>query len=106
MESGNVARRIKNIILEEFSKRGVNVEEVLLFGSRARGDFREGSDWDVLVIVSDDIDRKKYRELWYSVYRRVDVPLDLVIVSRDVFERYEDAPGFIYYYAAREGVKI
>ncbi|QDA31978.1 nucleotidyltransferase domain-containing protein [Thermococcus indicus] len=106
MGSREVARRIKSIILEEFSKRGVNVEEVLLFGSRARGDFRESSDWDVLVIISEEVDRKKYRELWYSVYRRVDVPLDLVIVSKKAFERYESSPGFIYYYAAREGIKI
>ncbi|NJE29790.1 nucleotidyltransferase domain-containing protein [Thermococcus sp. 18S1] len=106
MESREVVRRIKNVILKEFSKRGVNVEEVLLFGSRARGDFREGSDWDVLVVISEDIDRKKYRELWYSVYRHVDVPLDLVIVSKEAFEKYVSSPGFIYYYAAREGVKI
>ena len=106
MRGNDVARNIKNVILEEFSKRGIEVEEVFLFGSRAKGTPREDSDWDILVVVSEEIDRRTYRELWYSVYRRVEVPLDLIIVSRKIFEEYKGSPGFIYYYAAREGIKI
>lgn len=43
--------------------------EVILFGSHARGDAREGSDWDVLIlldkdrITSQDIDNYTY-PLW------------------------------------------
>ena len=28
--------------------------EAYLFGSRARGDFRPDSDWDILILVNDD----------------------------------------------------
>ena len=97
---------IRNVIVEEFSRRGLTVEEVLLFGSRARGDFRDDSDWDVLVVVSENVDRETYRELWYSVYRRINAPLDLLIVPRKTLEEYKNSPGFIYYYALREGVRI
>ena len=30
-----------------------SAEQIILFGSRARGDHDEGSDWDLLVIVPD-----------------------------------------------------
>ncbi|MBK9980810.1 MAG: nucleotidyltransferase domain-containing protein [Saprospiraceae bacterium] len=31
--------------------------EVILFGSRARGDFREDSDWDFLILLNRTLDR-------------------------------------------------
>ena len=46
------------------------VQEVLLFGSRARGDARQGSDWDVAVVVSDsnDINAQKARRSALKVF--------------------------------------
>ena len=102
----DVRELIRGVIKEEFAKRGLTVEEIILFGSRARGDFNEDSDWDILVVVSEDIDRETYRELWYRVYRRLNVPIDLIIVPKGKLEELKDSPGFIYYYALREGVRI
>ncbi len=42
-----VVERFKNLMLE----RGVSLHSVVLFGSRARGDEDEDSDYDVLVVV-------------------------------------------------------
>jgi len=42
----------------------------------------------------------------YDVYRRINAPLDLLIVQRKTLEEYKNSPGFIYYYALREGVRI
>jgi len=97
---------IRDVIEREFAKRDLTVEEIILFGSRARGNFTEDSDWDILVVVSEDIDRETYRELWYSVYRSLNVPIDLIIVPKGKLEELKDSPGFIYYYALREGVRI
>jgi len=47
----DVLELIKRVVLEEAGKLGVKVEKIILFGSRARGDYREDSDWDILVIV-------------------------------------------------------
>ncbi len=102
----DVRELIRGVIKEEFAKGGLTVEGIILFGSRARGDFNEDSDWDILVVVSEDIDRETYRELWYRVYRRLNVPIDLIIVPKGKLEELKDSPGFIYYYALREGVRI
>lgn len=35
--------------------------KVMLFGSRARGDARPDSDWDVMVLINDDAVGKRWR---------------------------------------------
>ena len=45
----------KKIIMEEVEKAGYEVERIILFGSRARGDYKEGSDWDFLVVIDKNI---------------------------------------------------
>jgi predicted nucleotidyltransferase len=39
----NINETIKNAVIQELSN-----SKVILFGSRARGDFRENSDYDIL----------------------------------------------------------
>ena len=46
---------IKSIIIEELEKENIKVHKIILFGSRARGDFKEDSDWDVCIIVENDL---------------------------------------------------
>ena len=42
--------------------------EIILFGSRARGDAREASDWDVLVLVDGVVDRLRKEKLISYIY--------------------------------------
>lgn len=65
-------------------------EAVLLFGSRARGDFDEWSDWDLFVIVPDDatpgaFTPSKLREVIRA--RGVGIPFDAVACRRSVLRR-------------------
>lgn len=40
----------------------------MLYGSRARGDAHEDSDWDILVVVNKpDIDQNDYRTIIYPI---------------------------------------
>jgi uncharacterized protein len=41
---------------------GSRLKRVLLYGSRARGDYRPDSDYDVLVVLEGPIDRSSERE--------------------------------------------
>ena len=43
---------------------GDNLVSVVLFGSRARGDGREGSDWDFLVVARNLPERTLERAFW------------------------------------------
>ena len=97
---------IKKIILEEAEKLGVKVEQIILFGSRAREDYREDSDWDVLIIVSDGSSTRDLKLLRRHLYMRLDVPVDIVTVKRSWWERYKEVPGTVVYEAAREGIVV
>ncbi len=45
-----VRQLIREAVLATFGER---VSDILLFGSRARGDHRPDSDWDVAVLLKD-----------------------------------------------------
>ena len=51
---------------------GEQIERVVLFGSRARGDARADSDYDVAVFLHDLTDR------WREVHRIVEVETDIL----------------------------
>ena len=48
----NQIERMTQLLLEQLAAHGIKVEELILFGSAARGDMNEFSDID-LVIVSE-----------------------------------------------------
>lgn len=50
--------RIRSLIETEL---GHDLDAAYLYGSRARGDARTDSDWDVLVMLHDDADWSKAR---------------------------------------------
>ena len=43
-------RVVKDAVTSESREEGVEVKSIILFGSRARGDYREGSDWDLWLL--------------------------------------------------------
>jgi HEPN domain-containing protein len=78
-------------------------EKIIVFGSRARGDAREESDVDLLVVL-DDADGRG-REL----SRALDgVPFanDVLMATPETMERRGDAVGTVYRRALREGAII
>jgi predicted nucleotidyltransferase len=51
---------------------GDQIERVVLFGSRARGDAHEGSDYDIAVFLRDLTDR------WRDFHRLADIRTDFL----------------------------
>jgi predicted nucleotidyltransferase len=100
---------IKRIIIEELEKENIKVHKIILFGSRARGDFKEDSDWDILVVV----DRKlSFCKKWDIIDRiklklaRNKIPNDIILKSHlELFENKNNI-GSVVYYAIKEGKEI
>lgn len=85
----------------------MNPEAVYLFGSRARGDFREDSDYDLLVIVPDDTPKeKRSARRGYEAKIGTGIPADIVPCSRTGFERAKDMVGTLSYEANHFGVRV
>ena len=98
--------RVKRIVMGEARKLGVRVEKIILFGSRARGEEGEESDYDILVIVREGIGRRERWELADSIRWRLAnmmIPSDVIVVPLDKWRRHQDTPGHLLYSVKREG---
>ncbi len=62
-----VLRKFREVLDQAYGNR---VERVVLFGSRARGDHREDSDYDVAVFL------REMEDWWKEVHRLVDISYD------------------------------
>lgn len=78
-------------------------ERILLFGSHARGEARDDSDLDLLVIESEVADRAAEMVRLRRVLRPLRIPADILAYSRVDVERWNDQPGSALYWALREG---
>lgn len=76
---------------------------VILFGSRARGEGREDSDLDLLVIEPEVKARRKETVRLRDLLRPLRIPVDVIVVSRKKFEEWAATPGTVYFEAATEG---
>ena len=109
-EQSNVLKKIKEVILSIARKHGIEVDRVILFGSRARGDYREESDLDVLVVTREKLDKNKKYEFIHEARRKIvweiDRPVDIIVVSRKYHEDFKNVYGSIPGMATLEGYVI
>ncbi len=94
-----MARRIVEVA-------GDRVERIILFGSRARGDAHPDSDYDLLVVTSDEMTRKEERELYSAARLRLGVIPEVWTVQEDVFQATRGIVGCLSYFASYDGVTI
>jgi predicted nucleotidyltransferase len=76
---------------------------VLLFGSRARGDAREDSDLDFLVIEERVENKLREMVLLRDALPPLGVPVDVVVVSEQEAARRGTVPSTLIHRALREG---
>jgi predicted nucleotidyltransferase len=83
-----------------------NPIKIILFGSRARGIYREKSDYDFLVVVDNGVNaRAVYKKLNIEI-RRNGSPLDFVVNDLSDFESKSKKLGSVVYDAVHEGVEL
>ena len=88
----------------------VRPDRVILFGSRARGDYSPHSDIDLLIITdSDSTDRQKYQRTSAEAHRKVDelydnsIDVELVRISERTFHDGRRARNHVAGQAVRDG---
>lgn len=97
-------------IPEELLRRVVahlSPRRVILFGSHARGQAGPDSDFDLLVVVVDDLpaDRANWRAL-YEACRGFPGAVDLIPCRESVFRDRVDIVGSLPWIAATEGAVV
>ena len=81
----------------------VRPRRVILFGSAARGEARENSDIDLLVVVPDGAHRRETARRLYRSVSGAGIPFDLVVATEGDLARYGDRIGLVYRTALAEG---
>jgi len=77
--------------------------DIILFGSRARGEARSDSDLDLLVIEPDFARRgEEYGRLRREL-RGLDVAIDLVVYRKHEADKWRGVPGTFLHRALGEG---
>lgn len=87
----------------ELIKRVAPASTIILFGSYARGDAREGSDLDFSVIEPEVKTRHEEMVRLRDALRPLKAPVDVLVASRQNFDQWADTPGTLFFEAAREG---
>lgn len=100
-------RYITNLIRDYINSIDPNVE-VILYGSRARGDEKHDSDWDILVLTNYSADLKterKFRNKLYDLELETGETFSVFVFSKKEWETKQNITPF-YHNISQEGLQI
>jgi predicted nucleotidyltransferase len=74
----------------------VEPEKIILFGSRATGESKLDSDYDLLVIKKETEHRRKLAQQIYKLLYGIGIAVDIIVETPDRFEVLKDNPFLVY----------
>ncbi len=95
-------KEVKAHLLQAATK--IHAQSVWLFGSYARGEARDDSDVDILLIMESDLPRPKRAALAYQALRSWKAPKDILVYTQQEFDEWKDVEGSLCHRIASEGV--
>jgi predicted nucleotidyltransferase len=99
MASRDLIERAGNALVEAAGADS----KVILFGSHARGEEQTDSDVDFLVIEPSVEDRLEEWSRLRQALADIHLPLDIVVIDKELAERRGKVPGTMVYHAMRDG---
>ncbi|MCD4738491.1 MAG: nucleotidyltransferase domain-containing protein [Anaerolineae bacterium] len=103
------AVKVQSEVLEEIVQRILaagSPQKIVLFGSRARGEARPDSDYDLLLIEPSDLPRYKRAVRYRRVLRGVCRAKDIVVWTPEEAAEWRDVPNSFITTAIHEGVLL
>lgn len=100
-------KQITNLIKQEVAKIDRNAH-VILYGSRARGNERLDSDWDILIITDYQVNIEKERQFRNALYElelELGEPFSVFVYSSDDWDTRQVLTPF-YFNVNREGIRL
>ena len=96
-----IAQMVQAIVNE------VDPEQVILFGSRGRGDYKESSDVDLVVVEAESFGPRRSRHQEILKLRRLlrpfGAPIDVLVYSLEDVDYWRDSLNYVLARALREG---
>ena len=84
----------------------IQPERIILFGSRARGNSRAGSDVDLLVIAHSDQPRYRRAGPLYGILSDILTPMDILVYTPQEVEEWSGVSQAFVTTAVREGTVL
>jgi predicted nucleotidyltransferase len=82
--------------------------DVILYGSRARGDERPDSDWDILILTNnaaDIVTERKFRNKLYDLELETGEALSVFVYSKNDWQTRQRITPF-FHNVSQEGIRI
>jgi len=108
---GDHLKIIRESILTTLDEDGLKPASIFLFGSRARKKHSELSDYDLLVIVKDELDPHTKRKVRRKIYNKLHdtlpvVSFDIIVKTEKEFRTEKEVVNTISNEALLEGIRI
>lgn len=81
IDNTKILVELKNHLIQNF---GNTIKDVILFGSQARGDSKDYSDYDILIVLEKDYsgkDENQILDLCYDIDLKYNILLDVHLIS-------------------------
>lgn len=99
--------KIKQIITD--SLKDYKIEKIILFGSRARGDFNSESDYDIYLVLKEELSHLEKTDLIDIILENLakeNICADVLISTKKVMETYKNISGTVTSYVNEEGIEL
>lgn len=94
--------------IKEYVNEVDNQAEVILFGSQARNEERDDSDWDILILVPSPInlkDEQKFRHKLFELELEYNLPFSTFVYSKSEWKNKHYVTP-LYHNIQQEGIRL
>jgi len=100
-----------NLIKKFLIERNIVIDKFYLFGSRARNDFSNDSDYDFMIVIKNDLKPSERRAVIADIYRYLIkenalIVMDLLIKSAKIFYSESSEKGYLSHTVMQEGKEL